>query len=200
VTPLTLPGFEFEQRSVALNQWYTPPELAKRMAELVDLRGKRVLEPSAGSGNLVRAALDAGASFVSAVDVDPRNVAALCERFDQEGRFGAWRRDFLNGEGEYHGFDIALMNPPWDEGVHWRHVVHALKFAPVVVCLAQLAMLEGAERKAGLWDRFELSQLAVCSSRPAFGTEGGKMPVACYVIERNSPIGLCHYPEISFWP
>lgn len=201
-----LPTMENEERSVELNQWYTPPELAKRMAELVDLRGKRVLEPSAGSGNLVRAALDAGADDVIAFDVDDRNVIGLRKRFADDVRFAALHRDFLMQPPkrvDFDRFDVALMNPPWDDGQHWKHIAHALKFAPVVVALAPLAMLEGEDRRQQFWTKVNLDALCVCSSRPAFGPEGGKMPVACYVIVRRpsgDPGGRArHSLCVEFW-
>jgi predicted RNA methylase len=196
-----LPGMEHEQRDVSLGQYFTPPELAKRMAELVDLRGKRVLEPSAGSGNLVRAALDAGADEVCAIDVDPRNYAGLWRRFGDNFRVEIpLERDFLALEP--FDFDVALMNPPWDDGQHWKHIAHALKFAPVVVALAPLAMLEGEDRRTEFWSKCHLSDLCVCSSRPKFGEDGGKMPVACYVLKRNGPLprgDAAHYTAVRFW-
>lgn len=202
---MMLPGMENEQRRKELNQWYTPPPLAARMAELVDLRGKRVLEPSAGSGNLVRAALDAEAAHVFAIDLDARNKNDINRRFEAEVSdelVGAACTDFLDC-GVWQAFDVALMNPPWDDGQHWRHIQHALKFAPVVVALAPLAMLEGEERRDEFWSKCHLSDLCVCSSRPKFGEDGGKMPVACYVLKRNGPLprgDAAHYTAVRFWP
>lgn len=205
-----LPGMEHEERSVELNQWYTPPDIAKRMAELVDLRGKRVLEPNAGSGNLVRAALDAGAACVDSFDIDPRNVSALKERFADDPVLAACK-DWLQHPsakgahrmlGGVDMFDVALMNPPWDDGQHWKHIAHALKFAPVVVALAPLAMLEGEDRRTEFWSKCHLSDLCICSSRPKFGEDGGKMPVACYVLKRNGPLprgDAAHYTAVRFW-
>lgn len=207
-----LPGMEHEERSVALSQWYTPPELARRMAALVDLRGKRVLEPSAGSGNLVKEALVAGAANVQACDIDARNVSTLRRRFliqEERGDIGLWEPvDFLRlptadeDTGVRLRFDVALMNPPWDDGEHWNHILHALKFAPVVIALAPLAMLEGQERYSGLWAHCTLDRLAICSSRPAFGPEeGGKMPVACFVLRRgNSWPGEAMTTQVEWWP
>lgn len=196
---MSLANMRDAERSIELNQWYTPPELAKRMAELVNLKGKSVLEPSAGSGNLVRAALDAGARDVLAIDIDNKNMAALQERFAGEV---SWQLgDFLNMAPTWP-YDVALMNPPWDDGQHWKHILHALKFAPVVVALAPLAMLEGEERRTEFWDKVRLMDLCICSTRPAFERFGGKMPVACYVILRGDSERepFPHMPEVRFWP
>ena len=43
-------GFHDVKRD--LDQFFTPPELAKRVVEMADVRGKWVLEPSAGAGAL----------------------------------------------------------------------------------------------------------------------------------------------------
>ena len=42
----------------------TPPEVAALMLDPLDLRGKVVLEPSAGSGNLVRECINRAAGEV----------------------------------------------------------------------------------------------------------------------------------------
>ena len=49
-----------------LNQGFypTPPEVAALMLDPLDLRGKTVFEPSAGSGNLIRECLARGANEV----------------------------------------------------------------------------------------------------------------------------------------
>ena len=44
----------------------TPPDVAALMLDPLDLRGRVVLEPSAGSGNLVRECLERGAAEVAA--------------------------------------------------------------------------------------------------------------------------------------
>lgn len=198
------PLFETENFDRSLSFWATPPDIAARMAELADLKGKRVLEPSAGSGNLMKAALDAGAVAVTAFDIDQRNVNACRERFMPIRHCIAQMTcaDFLEWPARKQ-YDVALMNPPWNDGVHWRHILHALKFAPRVVALAPLAMLEGADRREQFWSRVHLTALCVCSSRPAFGPEGGKMPVGCFLIERLAEPTFTtqsHETVVRFWP
>lgn len=79
-----------------LQQWHTPPKLARRMATefaWVDDDGavcpvlgpnSVVLEPSGGGGSLVRAALDVGVAGVVVVELDPDWAARLRLRFDRE--------------------------------------------------------------------------------------------------------------------
>ena len=107
----------------------TQPELAKRMAKLADIEGgDRVLEPSAGTGNLIRAIVDAQPmADVFAVEVN----RALCDAmpvgllFDGE----ALCQDFLTCTTEQLGrFNKILMNPPFDHGADIEHIEHALRF------------------------------------------------------------------------
>jgi len=135
------------QVTVAPQLFPTPRELARRMAYLADkcgLAGKRVLEPSAGTGNLVRAIIDSatGANNVQIVAVE---IAAPCilKLWEQrqhtvganETDFRIEQGDFLqyspNDTGERWGlgcFHAILMNPPFNHGVDIAHIKHALQF------------------------------------------------------------------------
>lgn len=80
-----------------------------------------VLEPSAGTGNLARKAVEKGAK-VTAIEIQPELVVKLRD----EG-FHTICANFLNVEPE-RTFDRVLMNPPFDRGRDIDHVHHALKF------------------------------------------------------------------------
>lgn len=108
----------------AYEQFYTPVHIAERMAEYAVTKGDHVLEPSAGTGRLVEAALKAGAGgghgSVTAVEIDPRNVAELRQ-------FGiavcTVEADFLEwAKGARADFDAVLMNPPFSTNQDVRHV------------------------------------------------------------------------------
>jgi hypothetical protein len=136
------------QVAVAPQLFPTPPALARRMASLVGptMGGMRVLEPSAGTGNLVRAIMDSatGADNVRIVAVE---IAAPCilKLWEQrqctvgatEATYNIKQGDFL----QYHPndrtnpslwglgyFHAILMNPPFDHGVDIDHIKHALQF------------------------------------------------------------------------
>lgn len=55
----------------------TPPDVGALMLDPLDLRGRTVVEPSAGSGNLVTACLERGAAEVLAVEPEPQLRAIL---------------------------------------------------------------------------------------------------------------------------
>lgn len=107
----------------------TPPELAARVAEAADIRqGLSVLEPSAGTGNLVRAALDKGASVMVAVEVSHGVAESLRGRFVADS-VSIQCRDFLSMEPETPPqFDRVVMNPPFENAADIKHVQHAIRF------------------------------------------------------------------------
>jgi predicted RNA methylase len=110
----------------------TPAGLAARMVERAALReGDRVLEPSAGTGNIVRAILDAKEDaglelgVLVAVEVDEHlakalDAAALADVVDH-GDFLTTTAGDLDG-----AFDRIIMNPPFANGADIKHVLHAL--------------------------------------------------------------------------
>jgi len=107
----------------------TPPELAARMAKLADLGWHdRVLEPSAGTGNLIRAVADAEPTTkIYAVEINLALCDALPSNLLADGE--AFCADFLTCTVEQLGrYDKILMNPPFAHGADIEHIKHALRF------------------------------------------------------------------------
>jgi hypothetical protein len=105
----------------------TPPELARRMVEVARiLPGHDVLEPSAGTGNLVRAV---GNANHGGRTVLVEHATALCEPLRREFP-EAWllNRDFLDLDDSIGRFDIVAMNPPFAAGADVAHILHAIRF------------------------------------------------------------------------
>lgn len=100
----------------------TPPDVARRVVELADVRDEHtVLEPSAGTGSLVRAVRAAApGACVHAVEINCRLADGLRSLPVNDVRCG----DFL--ECDPGDFDRIVMNPPFDNGADIRHVEHAL--------------------------------------------------------------------------
>jgi len=101
----------------------TPPELAERMVEEAEIESAhRVLEPSAGTGNLLRA-IGNGPDKV-AVELN----SSLVERLAVCGVSGLHihQGDFLQCNGDLGKFDRVLMNPPFSAEID--HVLHAYEF------------------------------------------------------------------------
>ena len=105
----------------------TPPEVAAEMLDPLDLRGKTVLEPSAGSGNLVRECLDRGAAEVLWCEKEPqlRNMLTSLRGATPAHSYA----DFLQVHpADVSHIDLIVMNPPFsaDEA----HILHAWEIAP----------------------------------------------------------------------
>lgn len=103
----------------------------------------RILEPSAGTGNLARRCIRAASqitgynaeryraeyrfdNLVDVVEIQPH----LCAALEAEGLYNrVWRADFLTMRPEETGlYDLVVMNPPFDRERDIDHVVHALRF------------------------------------------------------------------------
>ena len=122
----------------------TPPEVVGEMLDPLDLRGKTVLEPSAGKGDLVRECLNRGAADVLWCEKEPQLRAILT------GIRGAayLDQDFLQLQAhEVSHIDLIAMNPPFsaDEA----HILHAWQIAPPgceIVALANWNTVSGQFR------------------------------------------------------
>jgi predicted RNA methylase len=119
-------GFFDKKRD--LNQFFTPPELARDIVRKADVAGQRCLEPSAGEGALVKVMLEAGAASVRSFEIDPvawEKLVAM--KYPNGSHNPAEPIDFLKTipKPEY---DRVVMNPPFARGQDIEHVTHAIKF------------------------------------------------------------------------
>lgn len=106
----------------------TPPEIAARMAALADLRdGVCVLEPSAGTGNLVQAVRDVVDTEIVGIEINRDLCRALEKRFPSYV-LNVRCADFLSLNGELGKFERILMNPPFANGADIKHIKHALEY------------------------------------------------------------------------
>lgn len=105
-------------------EFHSSAEVAAQVMKFAKIHaGQTVLEPSAGTGMLARAACDAGA-LVSCVEIQH----GLAHELRVLHGFADVRRaDFLTLQpGEL--FDVIVMNPPFDRGRDCDHVRHAFQF------------------------------------------------------------------------
>lgn len=104
----------------------TPDALADYVVSKLRLApNMRVLEPSAGTGNLVRAVLRAEPKVhVECVEL----LDVHCAELQMLG-LPLIGRDFLDVKPEEHTmFDAIVMNPPFNGGAECHHVLHAARF------------------------------------------------------------------------
>lgn len=107
-----------------LQAFYTPQELAHRVALLADVHGCIILEPSAGDGALAEACMKLGAARVDCFEIN----AGAAKILDSKG-FSCGCIDFLsvNPNSNFH-YDRIVMNPPFTKKQDIKHVEHAMKF------------------------------------------------------------------------
>jgi protein-L-isoaspartate O-methyltransferase len=146
---------------VSANQLFpTPPDLAARMVELADIApGARVLEPSAGTGNILREIGTAPAEIM-AVEIN----ATLAQKLLDLRLSGVLpnlricRADFLTSNGDLGGpFDRVVMNPPFERGDDIKHIRHALTMLKpggrlVAICANGPRQQEQLKPLASTWE------------------------------------------------
>lgn len=116
----------------------TPEEVINTMMMGENIIGKVILEPSAGSGNIVRWLKENGAGEVIACEKDKHLQKLLA------GECQLLAEDFLSVTAEQVShIDYIVMNPPFSEGI--RHIRHAFEIAPAgctIVALCNSTNLE----------------------------------------------------------
>jgi phospholipid N-methyltransferase len=171
----------------------TPRDLAQRMAELADIQpGALVLEPSAGTGNLVAAILEAQpAAKVFMVELDQRLANALPGQF--KGRL-VFPGDFLErGSWELHGpFDRIVMNPPFNGGDDIKHILHARSMLKpggrlVAICAGGPRQAEKLEPLADLWEPLPAGTFAAAGTNVSTVLLTMEAPTAEHDAERCRP-------------
>jgi 16S rRNA G966 N2-methylase RsmD len=131
----------------------TPPSVIAVMLEQAgDLTGKTVLEPSAGKGDLVNAALEAGAASVTAYEIVPKLADYMARFVSPRGSQAVTSQnaDFLDRLPTSHAslVDVVLMNPPFERDAAPRHVLHALGWLKDGGALVAVMPANWAEKSA----------------------------------------------------
>lgn len=116
----------------------TPTEVITRMLGATSVSGKVILEPSAGSGNIVSYLKQSGAKEVLACEIDANLRKVL------SGKCRIIGHDFMEiTEIDVSHVDMIIMNPPFSR--QEEHILHAWDIAPAgcqIISLCNAAMLE----------------------------------------------------------
>lgn len=182
------------QQDPALSQWFTPPEIAREMvrmaAQALRMRpDARILEPSAGRGNLVRAVLEVNPrARIDAVEIDARWQGSL-EGLGDNVRVEI--RDYLERPPPRQRYHLAITNPPYDGGLEAAHLAKMLDECDRVIALLPARSLHGVDRFERVWVRFNdewwLREKVHLVRRPKFGKGGGSDEIVLLDMQRNCP-------------
>lgn len=121
---------EYSRTKQDFGQFDSPPAVVKRILELAgEIKGKWVLEPSAGVGNIALAAEKAGAAVIEVFEIDASRRGQLKDLNAGQASWNFWGQDFLGAQpGDSPAFDLVLMNPPFARQADIDHVLHAMTF------------------------------------------------------------------------
>ena len=112
---------EWSDRKRDFDQFFTPAALAKIVVERANVKGKIVLEPSAGHGALALEALRQGAGGVQCVEFDVKCASELTKL----GFANVRCCDFIEWAAHGIDFDVCVMNPPFARKQDVDHVTAA---------------------------------------------------------------------------
>lgn len=121
---------------VAPQLFPTPPEVADEMVALAEItKDDIVLEPEAGTGNLIDAVKRSGVDPISFTAIEQNHslrdgLVARRERGEWWSDMQIVAADFLSvtsTDPSNGGFTKVLMNPPFENGSDIKHVEHALE-------------------------------------------------------------------------
>lgn len=151
---------EITDRKKLFQFFETPAALAERMVSIANAReGRRLLEPSAGNGAILRAA--GGKPDKVAVELDPMRVRNLA-RSPFSG-IQIYEADFLKcapeatdaPDGYALGcFEVILMNPPFTRGQDVAHIRWARTFLVLNGTLVAICA-NGPRQREALMDECE---------------------------------------------
>lgn len=207
--------FTPSQNQRDLSQWFTPEALAERVTAWAwpsMHRPVSVLEPSCGDGAFVRAALRRG-GFVHAYEIDPAMARRCSELVDAEREGlapweGATVQDYLAEPALITRHDIGLLNPPYEDGADGRFLSKAMDECDRVAGVFRTAVLDGKERREGIWSRVQSGEWCVSGiaflGRVVFRIPTDRKPQSAStdfvaLKLRRASVGQHFYTELEWW-
>lgn len=133
-------------KSVGVDFFPTPPAVLERIMEEADITyGMRVLEPSAGKGDIADAAKAAGA------EVDTIELSGTLRNILEAKGHHVIDHDFETFEGGVGQYDRVVMNPPFSDRLDAQHVQKAydmVKPGGRLVAIMGEGVFFGSDKKA----------------------------------------------------
>ncbi|MFZ3482137.1 hypothetical protein [Sphingomonas sp. 3-13AW] len=174
-------------RQQKLQLFETPPELAARLCDMIDIgAGDVCLEPSAGCGRIVTAMADRTPDQIIAVEVDQDNAAILVDQARHDRLIVG---DFLQQEPSTMRATVVAMNPPFSRNQDIRHVRHAyecLRPGGRLGAIVSEHGFFGQEKECAEWRQWLADVAAHIEAVPAgaFKASGTSVPTRIIIIRR----------------
>jgi protein-L-isoaspartate O-methyltransferase len=150
-------------QKIGVDFFPTPATLAQKMAELANIQpGQKVIEPSAGSGNLAQAAREAGAH------VDCWEISSTLRDLLTLKGFTLAGHDFTEAT-PAPIYDAVLMNPPFSNRQDADHIQRAhamLKPGGRLIAIAGEGVFNGQDAKAAQFRDWLTAQNAQVQKLP----------------------------------
>jgi phospholipid N-methyltransferase len=167
----------------------TPPDIAEKMVELAEIKpGHDILEPSAGTGNIIKAMPNVRPNgTVKAVEINCELSKALEELVDE-----TFCMDFLQCNGNLGKFDRIIMNPPFENASDIKHIEHAKTFLKpggilVAICAGGPRQEDALKPTADYWEKLP---------EGSFKNQGTNVNT-CLMVFKNQEIKKQEYKEIE---
>lgn len=166
----------------------TPVELAERMVELAEIEpGNRILEPSAGTGNLLTAIDMRNYRWKDEPGEQGETVAVELNVKLASNLKNTWPLvkvkpcDFLECNGDLGTFDRVVMNPPFENATDIKHIMHAFGMLKpggklVALCANGPRQREKLQPLASMWEDLPAN---------TFESQGTRVNVALLVMEKG---------------
>lgn len=101
----------------------TPQGIVEKMIDFLELSpGQSVLEPSAGTGNIIKEIINNYDVELTAVEIN----LLLSKLLENNFPCKVLNADFLQCNGELGKFDRIIMNPPFQNADDIKHILHAV--------------------------------------------------------------------------
>jgi 16S rRNA G966 N2-methylase RsmD len=180
----------------------TPPELAAIVVARACVGGQTVLEPSAGSGALVRECIREGAHQLAMIEINPEHRQSLQDVWSvlaatvlPTAHCQLHIADFLSltpatmPSGSWTSFDRVVMNPPFAKGQDLKHIAHAARhfLKPGGRLVSIMLPHEYAEIDAAIGDNYSYTTEDIEAG--AFKSSGTNIRTQLLVLDKG------HEPE-----
>lgn len=123
-----LDGGKLIDEQKTFQSYFTPPNLAARVVQIADVNGKLVLEPSAGTGNIVKEILIQGCKFVCCYEINKEYNDQLFKNVCGSSKVSCILWDFLDVYPHTPSYDVIILNPPFSKNQWLKHLFHAYEF------------------------------------------------------------------------